>query len=337
MAKVTQVGPGRKTTGTIDGITYVTRNGVTYARSTPTMPASVYNTPAAKKRQAIFKFVQMHLKLHLRTIKQTFTPKGNGTPTNRYYSINGKALTLALDTLAELYCAGQDVTIDDVEQAISDYAAANPKSIKIASKSGYQDVFLTGPWPETITLNALAGDSTVIIIVNEYGQQTTINADGSVTVAGGGSNTNGTNNTNGGSTGSETGGGSNTNGTNNTNSGNSSGSGGDNTGGNSGGNTGSVTPSNPKLTINRSGTGTSTVSVNGSGVNSGAEIEANTEVSISITPAEGATPTVSLNGNAVTLTENDGVYSGSFQMPNSNATLVINSGGTTGGGSGDMN
>lgn len=49
MAKINQLGPGRKTTGTIDGITYVTRNGVTYARSTPTMPASAYNTPAAKK------------------------------------------------------------------------------------------------------------------------------------------------------------------------------------------------------------------------------------------------------------------------------------------------
>ena len=215
MAKITQVGPGRKTTGTIDGITYVTRNGVTYARSTPTMPASVYNTPTAKKRQAIFKFVQMHLKLHLRTIKQTFTPKGNGTPTNRYYSINGKALTLALDTLAELYCAGQDVTIDDVEQAISDYAAEHPKSIKIASKSGYAEVYLTGPWPETITLNALAGDSTVIIIVAENGTTTTINADGTTAVVSsstiqdsGGTNTNGTNNTNSGSDagGSNTGG-----------------------------------------------------------------------------------------------------------------------------------
>ena len=315
MAQIKQVGIGRKSTGTIDGITYYVRGGVTYARSTPNMPASVYNTPEAKLRQAIFKMIQMHLKLHLRTIRQTFTPKGNGSPTNRYYSVNNKGLTAALAPLAELYTAGEDVTITDVEQAISDYAAEHPTSIKIAAKSGYQDVYLTGPWPETITLNALAGDSTVIIIVNEKGQQTTINADGSVTVAGGGSNTNGTNNTN---------------------SGNSSGSGG-NSGGNTGGNTGSVTPSNPKLTINRSGTGTSTVSVNGSGVNSGAEIEANTEVSISITPAEGATPTASLNGNAVTLTENDGVYSGSFQMPSSNVTLVINSGGTTGGGSGDMN
>ena len=191
MAQIKQIGPGRKTTGTIDGVTYVTRNGITYARSTPTMPFSAYNTPAAKKRQAIFKFVQMHLKLHLRTIKQTFTPKGNGTATNRYYSLNGKALTLALNSLAELYCAGQDVTIDNVEQAISDYAAEHPKSIKIASKSGYAEVYLTGPWPETITLNALTGDSTVIIIVAENGVTTTINADGTVTAGGDNTNTGG--------------------------------------------------------------------------------------------------------------------------------------------------
>ena len=217
MAKVTQVGPGRKTTGTIDGITYVTRNGVTYARSTPTMPASVFNTPAAKKRQAIFKMVQMHLKFHLRTIKQTFTPKGNGTPTNRYYSVNGKALTLALDTLAELYCAGQDVTIDDVEQAISDYAAANPKSIKVASKSGYQEVYLTGAWPDTITLNARTGDSTIIIIVAENGVTTTINADGTVTTSSGGTNAGGGSDNTGGTSGGGTdtgGGGDNTGGGN---------------------------------------------------------------------------------------------------------------------------
>jgi len=224
MAKITQVGPGRKTTGTIDGITYVTRNGVTYARSAPTMPASAYNTPAAKLRQAIFKMVQMHLKLHLRTIKQTFTPKGNGTATNRYYSLNGKALTKALTALAEQYVAGEDVTITDIEQAISDYAAEHPTSIKIASKSGYADVFLTGPWPDTITLKATSGDSTVIIIVNEYGVTTTINADGTTVVSGGGgssSNTNDSNGTNGGSS-------SNTNDSNGTNGGSSTN---DNTGG----------------------------------------------------------------------------------------------------------
>jgi len=183
MARISQIGPGRKTIGTIDGITYVTRNGVTYARSAPTMPASAYNTPAAKLRQAIFKMVQMHLKLHLRTIKQTFSTSGNGSPSNRYYSLNGKALTKALSSLAEQYVDGEDVTITDIEAAISAYAAEHPTSIKIASKSGYREVFLTGPWPDTITLNALTGDSTVIIIVNENGQQTTINADGTVTTS----------------------------------------------------------------------------------------------------------------------------------------------------------
>ena len=242
MAKITQVGPGRKTTGTIDGITYVTRNGVTYARSAPTMPASAYNTPAAKKRQAIFKMVQMHLKRHLRTIKQTFTPKGNGTPANRYYSLNGKALSAALDALAELYCDGQDVTITDVEQAIADYAAEHPTSIKIASKSGYAEVYLTGPWPSTITLNALSGDSTVIIIVNEYGVQTTIAADGTVTTGSYSGHTDTTDSTDNPSTGSGTGSGgsgSNTNDSNGTNSGSGSNTGGSSTGSETGGDSGS--------------------------------------------------------------------------------------------------
>lgn len=142
------------------------------------------------------------------------------------------------------------------------------------------------------------------------------------------------------SSGSSSGSGTNTNGSNGTNTGGSStGSGttGGGTGGNTGGGTGSVTPGVPKLTISRTGTGTSTVTANGEGVSSGAEIAGGTEVSVSVTPADGATPTASLNGSSVTLTESEGVYTGSFSMPSGNATLVINSGGATGGGSGDMN
>ena len=201
MAQIKQVGIGRKSTGTIDGITYYVRGGVTYARSTPNMPASVYSSPEAKKRQAIFKMVQMHLKYHLRTIKQTFTPKGNGSPSNRYYSLNKNGLAAALDALAELYVAGQDVTITDVEQAISDYATEHPTSIKIASKSGYNEVFLTGEWPSTITLNALSGDSTIIIIVAENGTTTTINADGTTTVSSNSNNSSESGNSGGSSTG----------------------------------------------------------------------------------------------------------------------------------------
>jgi hypothetical protein len=180
MAQIKQVGIGRKSTGTIDGITYYTLKGKTFARSAPTMPASVYNSPEARVRQAIFKMVQTHMKYHLRTIRQTITAK-TGSPSNRYYSLNKKGLSAALQTLAEQYVDGADVTITDIEAAISAYAAEHPTSIKIASKSGYSEVYLTGDWPERIVLNALSGDSTVIIIVNEHGVQTTIAADGTVT------------------------------------------------------------------------------------------------------------------------------------------------------------
>ena len=113
MAKINQVGIGRKSSGTIDGITYVTRGSVTYARSVPNMPASMFNTPAAKKRQAVFKMIQMHLKYHLKTIRQTIMPKGNGNASNRYFSLNSKPLALALDALADQYVAGEDVSITD--------------------------------------------------------------------------------------------------------------------------------------------------------------------------------------------------------------------------------
>jgi hypothetical protein len=234
MAQIKQVGVGRKTTGTIDGITYYVLNGKTYARSTPSMPVSVYTSTEARIRQAIFKFVQQHMKLHLRTIRQTITAK-TGTPSNRYYSLNKKGLYAALQTLAEQYVDGLDVTITEIEAAISAYAAEHPTAIKIASKSGYAEVYLTGPWPETITLNALSGDSTIIIIVSENGVQTTINADGTTTVTNTSSNTGGS--------GTDSGSGSSTTNpsspSNPSNPSNPSGTeGGDNTGSNSGNNTG---------------------------------------------------------------------------------------------------
>lgn len=190
MAQIKQIGPGRKTNGTIDGIVYVTRNGKTYVRSTPNMPLKAYRTPAALKRQAIFKMIQMHMKYHLRTIRKTFSPMGNGSSINRYYSVNGKVLGQALDNLADRLVGGEDINLTDVEAAIAAYATEHPKSIRIGMLNGHGDVFLTGAWPETITLNANGGDSTIIVIVAENGSTTTITPAGggdSVVVSGGNS------------------------------------------------------------------------------------------------------------------------------------------------------
>ena len=88
------------------------------------------------------------------------------------------------------------------------------------------------------------------------------------------------------------------------------------------------------LTISTSGSGTSTVTLNGSAVNSGASLNEDDEVEISITPAEGQVPTATINGSEIELTESEGVYSGSFAMPGQASSLVINTGGSSGGNGG---
>ena len=67
MAIIKKSGVGNILSGTIDGVEYVTtRSGVTYVRSVPQMPARIYKTPKALKRQALFRFIQMHRKTHFK-------------------------------------------------------------------------------------------------------------------------------------------------------------------------------------------------------------------------------------------------------------------------------
>jgi hypothetical protein len=89
------------------------------------------------------------------------------------------------------------------------------------------------------------------------------------------------------------------------------------------------------LTISKSGTGTASVTSGGNAVTSGASLSEDAEVEISITPAEGKVPTASVNGSSIELTEDGGVYSGSFAMPGQASTLSINTGTTDGGDGGD--
>ena len=80
------------------------------------------------------------------------------------------------------------------------------------------------------------------------------------------------------------------------------------------------------LTISKTGIGSASVTKDGNAVTSGASLSEDDEVEISITPAEGQTPTATVNGSEIELTEDNGVYSGSFAMPGQASTLIINTG-----------
>ena len=126
-----------------------------------------------------------------------------------------------------------------------------------------------------------------------------------------------------------------TSGNTNTGSGSNSGSG-TNTGGNtnSGLNTDSNTsgnsdngePGNYRLVIYKYGSGTSTVTDDSEQeINSNDNVASGSNVNISVVPAAGKVPTATVNGSNIELTENDGVYTGSFQMPTRGTVVEINS------------
>ena len=113
-------------------------------------------------------------------------------------------------------------------------------------------------------------------------------------------------------------------------SGNSGSGGSDNGGGNSGGNSGDSGQSQQAttfaLTISKTGIGSASVTKDGNAIASGASLNEDDEVAISITPAEGQVPTATVNGSEIELTEDNGVYTGSFAMPGQASTLIINTG-----------
>ena len=98
--------------------------------------------------------------------------------------------------------------------------------------------------------------------------------------------------------------------------------------------TGSETAEGYALSISTIGSGSASVTKDGNAVTSGSNLNEDDEVEISITPAEGQVPTATINGSEIELTESEGVYSGSFAMPGQASSLVINTGGSSGGNGG---
>ena len=139
--------------------------------------------------------------------------------------------------------------------------------------------------------------------------------------------------TDGGSNGGGSQSGSNSGNSGNTNTGGNSGSNtGDNTGGNSGSQSGSGDsnqgePGNYRLVIYKYGSGTSTVTDDSEQeLPNDSRVASGSSVNISVVPAAGKVPTAKINGTTdIALTENDGVYTGSFVMPTKATTLEVNS------------
>jgi len=103
-------------------------------------------------------------------------------------------------------------------------------------------------------------------------------------------------------------------------------SGASNSGGSQSGSAESGTPGNYRLVIYKYGSGTSTVTDDSEQeINNNDNVASGSNVNISVVPADGKEPIAKVNGSRITLTENDGTYTGSFVMPTKGTVLEVNS------------
>ena len=103
---------------------------------------------------------------------------------------------------------------------------------------------------------------------------------------------------------------------------------GSNTGGNSGSQSGSQsgTEGDYRLVIYKYGNGAMSVTDDSEQeINSNDNVHSGSNVNISVVSGNGLEPTAKINGSNIALTENDGTYTGSFQMPTKGSVLEIDS------------
>ena len=110
-----------------------------------------------------------------------------------------------------------------------------------------------------------------------------------------------------------------------------SGEGGNGGNGGSDNNGGNQQTTGHALTITKNGSGTAVVRSDGQTIASGALLDEDAECELSVTPAAGMTPNATLDGSEIELTEDNGVWTGNFAMPDAAAVLVVNTGTASGG------
>lgn len=95
-------------------------------------------------------------------------------------------------------------------------------------------------------------------------------------------------------------------------------------------------PTPRTLTIVKNGSGSATVKdASNQTVNNGGSVNSGTVVTVTITPETGKAASAQIGSQAIALSQSGGNYVGSFNMPDSNSTLTINTAVDNGGGGDD--
>lgn len=153
------IGRGKKSAG---NLTYRTVRGRCIASQKQEKRGPVKG--AFSIAQATFSLVSTFMRAHAADIDVSFDKTTYGSARNNFYKTNKSALAAALATLANEYAyAKNKADITAIDAAIASYAQTNPKAIVRVKLSGFDTVYLTGPWSSDD--NPVAGGG-----INELGR-----------------------------------------------------------------------------------------------------------------------------------------------------------------------
>lgn len=93
-----------------------------------------------------FACINRYAAAHKADIDVSFDKTKYGSQRNYFVKLNYYALSAALATIYASKKDAAQVTDDEIEEAIADYAQSNPNAIYRVRRSGYSTVYLSGEW-----------------------------------------------------------------------------------------------------------------------------------------------------------------------------------------------
>lgn len=156
------IGKGRKSAG---NITFRTVRGRTIVSEKVGGRVITRVDGALSMYEARFRLISMFIGMHRADINVSFDKTRYGSQGNYFYRINKGALEAAVQPLIS---NAQNVNAQQVNEAVTTYATANPTAIYRVRRSGYETIYLSGAWssaqnpqpivpPTGVTINGSVG------------------------------------------------------------------------------------------------------------------------------------------------------------------------------------
>ena len=150
--------------GPIDNLVFYSRNGKTIVRRKRVSNSEI--TITQKLSATSMGLISTYASLHAKTIEHSFSAGSCSDARHAFIKLNYNGLRQALLPLAHRKVNGETICHEEIEEAVSTFAAEHPHEIYVAYKQGFEPVHLTGEWPAEIVLKPVEANAEPVKVQN---------------------------------------------------------------------------------------------------------------------------------------------------------------------------